>query len=184
MTPFGLRRAALLLRAGAIVSYPTEAVFGLGCDPLNPRAVEQLLALKGRAAAKGFILIGADYAQLAPFVSNPDSNLMRRVMQSWPGPHTWVFDAAAAAPWWLTGGRDTIAVRVTAHPAAVSLCRSFGGALISTSANRSGLPPARSPLGVRRQFAAGVALILHDTLGGLAHPTSIRDARSGVTLRP
>lgn len=184
MTPFSLRRAALVLRAGGIVAYPTEAVFGLGCDPLNPGAVERLLTLKGRAAAKGFILVGADYAQLAPYVSSPEANLMRRVMQSWPGPHTWVFDATAATPWWLTGGRDTIAVRVTAHPAAAALCRAFGGALVSTSANRSGLQPALSPLAVRRQFTSGVDLIVHENLGGLARPTSIRDARSGVTLRP
>lgn len=183
MSPFALRLAARALRAGGIVAYPTEAVYGLGCDPLRADAVARLIALKGRPSAKGLILIGAGLAQLAPFVNAPGNGMMRRVMASWPGPHTWVFDAAPDAPRWLTGGRDTIAVRVTAHPAAAALCRAFGGALVSTSANRTGLPPARSPLSVRRQIPRGIDVILHADLGGLARPTAIQDARTGRFLR-
>jgi len=183
LSPFRLRRAGTILRQGGIVAYPTEAVFGLGCAPLHPAAVERLLALKGRAARKGFILIAADFAQIEPFVRPPDADSMSRILSTWPGPHTWVFEAAPGVPHWLTGGRDSIAVRVTAHPAAASLCRAFGGALVSTSANRSGQPPARSPLAVRRQLPKGIDSILHAPLGGLARPTSIRDARTGATLR-
>lgn len=183
MSPFALRRAVRALRAGGIVAYPTEAVYGLGCDPLRAETVERLLELKGRASAKGLILIGAEFAQLAPFVRKPANVQMRRVMASWPGPHTWVFDAAAGVPWWLSGGRETIAVRVTAHPVAAALCRAFGGALVSTSANRTGLPPARSPLAVRRQIPRGIDTILHAPLGGLERPTTIQDARNGLLLR-
>lgn len=183
MSPFALRRAAQVLRSGGIVAYPTEAVYGLGCDPLQPGAVERLLELKGRAAAKGLILIAADFAQLAPYVRLPDSTQMKPVLATWPGPHTWIFDAAAGLPWWLTGGRDSIAVRVTAHPGAAALCRAFGGALVSTSANRSGQRAARSPLAVRRQLPRGIDLILCGPLGGAARPTTIRDARSGALLR-
>ena len=184
MSAFLLRQAARALRAGGIVAYPTEAVFGLGCDPLDPVATERLLELKGRAVHKGLILVGADYRQLAPFVTEPDADRMRRVTGSWPGPHTWVFDAAADAPWWITGGRNTLAVRVTAHPVAAALCRAFGGAIVSTSANRAGMAPARSPLALRRQLPRGIDLILHGGLGGLHQPTTIQDARTGATIRP
>jgi L-threonylcarbamoyladenylate synthase len=183
LSPFALRLAGRALRAGGIVAYPTEAVYGLGCDPLRADAVARLIALKARPPAKGLILIGAEFAQLAPFVKAPGNATMRRVMASWPGPHTWVFDAAPDVPRWLTGGRGTIAVRVTAHPAAAALCRAFGGAMTSTSANRAGLPPARSPLSVRRQIPRGIDVILHAELGGLARPTTIQDARSGHLLR-
>ena len=183
MSPFALRRAAGVLRNGGILAYPTEAVYGLGCDPLNPAAVDRLLVLKGRAAAKGLILIAADFGQLAPFVRLPDKDRMAAIEASWPGPNTWIFEAADATPWWLTGGRDTIAVRVTAHAGAAALCRAFGGALVSTSANRAGLRPARSPLEVRHQLPRGIDLILSGTLGGAARPTRIRDARTGATLR-
>ena len=183
MSPFALRLAAHTLHTGGIVAYPTEAVYGLGCDPLRAETVMRLLALKGRAPAKGLILIGAGFDQLAPFVSTPANNQLRRVMASWPGPHTWVFEAAPDIPWWLSGGRDTIAVRVTAHPTAAALCRAFGGALVSTSANRTDLPPARSPLAVRRQIPRGIDAILHAALGGLERPTTIQDARTGALLR-
>lgn len=183
MSPFALRRAAATLRHGGILAYPTEAVYGLGCDPLNPVAVDRLLTLKGRAAAKGLILIAAEFDQLAPFVRLPDAARMAIVEAGWPGPNTWIFDAAEAAPWWLTGGRDSIAVRVTAHPGAAALCLAFGGALVSTSANRSGLSPARSPLAVRRHFGERLDFILNGPLGGAGRPTPIRDARTGATLR-
>jgi len=96
---------------------------------------------------------------------------------------TWILPAAPAVPGWLTGGRDTLAVRVTAHPLAAELCRSFGRALVSTSANRSGGRPARSALAVRRMFGESVDLILHGPLGGLRGPTPIRDATTGSLLR-
>lgn len=183
MSPFRLRLAARLLRGGGIVAYPTEGVYGLGCDPLNPLAVQRVLQLKGRSARKGLILIAADYAQVRPFLRPPGKQLSRRLRDDWPGPVTWVLPAAAAVPGWLTGGRDTLAVRVTSHLLAAALCRAFGRALVSTSANRSGGRPARSALDVRRLFGDAVDLILHGALGGLRGPTPIRDATSGRLLR-
>lgn len=182
MSPFRLRRAARALRDGVVLAYPTEAVYGLGCDPLNPDAVHRLLALKGRARHKGVILIAASVAQLRPFVAELDEAQWRRVTADWPGPVTWVLPAAPATPAWLTGGRDTIAVRVTAHPLAAALCRAAGMPLVSTSANVSGRPPARSSLQVRLR-CPGVDMILSGATGGLARPTEIRDLASGRQLR-
>ncbi len=183
MTPFKLREAARALRNGGLVAYPTEAVYGLGCDPLNPAAVLRLLALKRRPLEKGLILIAADFAQLLPFIGVLPDALEKKVRATWPGPVTWLLPVDDAVPRWLRGGHDSLAVRVTAHPAAAALCRAFGGALVSTSANIGGQAPARSPLAVQRIFGRQLDGILHAPLGGRDRPTAIRDGRSGRLVR-
>jgi L-threonylcarbamoyladenylate synthase len=182
VSPFRLRAAARAIRAGAVVAYPTEAVFGLGCDPLNPVAVQRLLAIKGRQQRKGLILIAADFEQLRPFLAPLSESQLRTILAEWPGPVTWVLPAAAGVPGWLTGGRDTLAARVTDHPLAAALCRTAGMPLVSTSANAAGHPPARSDLQVRLR-CPGVDRILCGSTGGLARPTEIRDLASGRQLR-
>lgn len=166
-----------------MVAYPTEAVYGLGCDPLNEAAFARLLALKQRPGDKGVILIAAEEGQLRPYLGDLPEPMLQRLRQTWPGPVTWIVPAAPGVPAWLTGGRDTIAVRVTAHSMAAALCRAFGGALVSTSANRSGEEPARSAEEVRRQFGNRLDDILVGPLGGLERPTRICDARTGATIR-
>ncbi len=123
MSPFRLRHAVRLLRGGGIVAYPTEGVYGLGCDPLDGAAVTRLLALKGRSRRKGLILIAASFERVRPFLAPLDPELEAAARADWPGPVTWVLPAAPATPAWLTGGRQTLAVRVTAHPVAAALCR-------------------------------------------------------------
>ncbi|HEY5719640.1 MAG TPA: Sua5/YciO/YrdC/YwlC family protein, partial [Gammaproteobacteria bacterium] len=118
MTPWRLRAAARAVRRGGVIAYPTEAVYGLGCDPLDAVAVFELLELKGRPVGKGLILIAADFAHLRPFVDEVGPAAMAAVHASWPGPHTWLLPARAATPPWLSGDFDTLAVRVTAHPVA------------------------------------------------------------------
>lgn len=178
-----LRRAVGILRAGGVVAYPTEAVYGLGCDPFDEAAVLRLLAIKGRAMDKGLILIASDHDQLAPLLLPGSPQEMAPVLASWPGPSTWILPAAAGVPAWLTGDSDGIAVRVTAHPLAARLCAGFGGPLVSTSANRSGRPAARSALGVRRALGDRVDYVLTGKTGGAARPSAIRDGRSGRLLR-
>ena len=177
-------RAAEIIRGGGVVAYPTEAVFGLGCDPLNAEAARRLLALKRRPASKGLILIAADLEALHPYMGTLEPSLWRRLRRSWPGPVTWLVPAAPQVPFWLRGAHDTIALRVTAHPLATALCRVWGGALVSTSANPAGRPPARTALQVRRYFGDAVDLVLAGATGGLGAPTQIRDARSGRIVRP
>ena len=180
---FRAQRAARALRAGGVVAYPTEAGWGLGCDPWDEAAVGRLLALKGRPAAQGLILIAAEPGQLTPFLAPLPPERAGEIHASWPGPVTWVLPAAVEVPAWLTGGRDTIAVRVTAHPAAALLCELAGGAIVSTSANRSAGRPARSAAAVRRIFGERIDAILPGPVGDLERPTPIRDGRTGAYLR-
>ena len=179
---FRLRQAARHLRRGGLIAYPTEGVYGLGCDPRDADAVERLLSLKGRSAAKGFILIAADLAQAEPFL-RMDDEMRSRLRAAWPGPVTFVIPAAEWVPAALRGASSSLAVRVTAHPVAAALCRAFGGPLVSTSANKSGLRPARSPLAIRKHFPPEALLLVPGRLGGASGPTPIFDAVSGKRLR-
>lgn len=179
-----LAAAVAALHRGAIVAYPTEAVYGLGCDPRDAAACARLFALKQRPAAQGVLLIGADFAQLEPYLdlAATPAAALARAQATWPGPHSWILPRAADAPDWLGGGHRGIGVRVTAHPPAVALCRAFGAALVSTSANRHGDAPARSTAEVRAAFGDRVH-VLEAPTGGLARPTPIRDAITGRSLR-
>ena len=108
-------QAAAHLRSGAIIAYPTEAVFGLGCDPGSEQAVRRLLALKKRPAAAGLILIADSYERFSPFVAPIGKGIQQKAMSTWPGPVTWLFPRAAGVPDWLAGDHDTIALRITHH---------------------------------------------------------------------
>jgi len=179
-----LADAAAAIRAGGIVAYPTEGVWGLGCDPANEDAVERLIALKGRDAGKGLILLAAEEGQLTPWIEPFNPAMANRVRGTWPGPVTWIVPARADCPGRLTGGRPTLAVRITAHPPARALCVAAGTALVSTSANPSGHPPLADAGALRETFGSELAAILEGPLGGLHGPTEIRDLRTGRILRP
>jgi L-threonylcarbamoyladenylate synthase len=180
---FRLALAAHWVACGSVVAYPTEAVYGLGCDPWDCIAVRRLLALKARPEGKGLILIAAAWLQLEPYVRNLDPERMAAIHATWPGPVTWLLPARPETPRWLTGDHATLAVRVTAHPLAAALCRRWGGALVSTSANRAARPPARTALGVRLALGVGLDYILSGPCGGAARVSSIRDGRTGAVLR-
>ncbi len=177
--------AARMLGRGGVIAYPTEAVWGLGCDPRDEAATLRLLALKQRDVDKGLILIAAAEKQLAPFVDFGSLGEAQRatVRDSWPGPNTWIVPASPDAPRWITGDHDGIAVRVTAHPGVVALCEAFGAALVSTSANRAGLPAANTFAALDPAVVAGVDGVLEGETGGLERPSAIRDARTGAVLR-
>jgi L-threonylcarbamoyladenylate synthase len=180
-----LAAAAAALHTGGVVAYPTEAVYGFGCDPADEAAFRHLFELKQRPPTQGVLLIAADFEQVAPFIDMAalPAGALDRARATWPGPHTWVFPRLAATPPWLAGAHAGIALRVTAHPLAAALCRAFGGAIVSTSANRHGEAPARCTDDVRSAFPAGLAYILDGPTGGLERPTPIRDAVSGDIVR-
>jgi L-threonylcarbamoyladenylate synthase len=170
------------LDEGGLIAYATESCFGLGCDPMNQQAVRRILRLKGRGAAKGLILIAANRRQLRPYAQ-------RRAIEAawhagkWPGPVSWVLPAARTCPRWLTGGRDTVAVRITAHHDAAAACRQAARALVSTSANRSGEAPATKARECERLFGRTVR-VLPGTIGRRRRPSTLIDFASGKILRP
>lgn len=174
---------ANIIRSGGVVAYPTEAVFGLGCDPLNQIAVLRLLKIKKRPVRKGLILIASDFDQLKPFVQTLPKKQMKRVLDSWPGPHTWIFPASPLAPKWVTGQFSSIAVRVTAHPLASALCQACDMPIVSTSANHAGQPPAKSDWESRLRLGRDLDGILAGSVGKAKKPTAIRDARNGILIR-
>ncbi len=181
--PWLLRRATQVVRQGGIIAYPTEAVYGLGCDPFNPDAVYRLLDLKNRPEHKGLILISDSFERLAPLLVEIPLARLEAIRSTWPGPVTWVMPASSVVPNWLRGRHTTLAVRVTAHPLASALCEAVGMPLVSTSANLSQHPPARSALQVRTRCENRVDFILHSAIGTQKKPTQIRDALSGRILR-
>ena len=180
-----LQAAAVVLRSGGVVAYPTEAVYGLGCDPHDHAAFERVFALKQRPSTQGVLLIAADFAQVEKYVdlARVPADALARARATWPGPHTWIFPRAASVPDWIAGSHTGIALRVTAHPLAAALCRAFGGALVSTSANRHGEPPARTAAQVRSAFGDQLVYILDGAVGSQERPTPIRDAISGELIR-
>lgn len=178
-----MKQAVRHLVAGGIIAYPTEAVFGLGCDPLNQKVVQELLNLKNRSVAKGLILIAAEFAQIAPLVEVPDNLVLKKMLSTWPGPTTWVIPAQSWVPQWLRGDHNSLAVRITNHPVASELCRAFDRALVSTSANITGLKPAKSTLKVRQQFGNSNIFIVPGPLGKEKKTTVILDAISSEKIR-
>ena len=177
-----LSAAALAVAAGDVIAYPTEGVFGLGCNPNNEQAVAKLIDLKGRASEKGLIIIAASRQQLAPFTATVSDAIEQQLDASWPGPVTWILPAAETVPALVTGGRSTIAARVTAHRAAAKLCEACGHALISTSANLSGQPPCVDADQVAATFN-NLGYLVDLPIGDLSGPTPIFDGVSGKQLR-
>lgn len=184
ITPENFIQCLEALRQDAVIAYPTEAVFGLGCNPDSESAVMQLLALKQRPVEKGLILIADSFSQLEPYVAEQELSVTQkeRMFASWPGPVTWVLPARPQTPRWLTGRFDSLAVRVSDHPLVKMLCAEFGKPLVSTSANRSGEPPCRSASEALAQFGCNFPVLLGET-GGRSNPSEIRDVLTGEQIR-
>lgn len=186
MRVFGIaeiKAAAALLRGGGVLAYPTEGVYGLGCDPDNREAFEKIFALKRRPPEQGVLLIAASIGQVKDWIGDAPEAAWERARAAWPGAHTFIFPRSARVPEWVAGGHPGIALRVTAHAPSTALCRAFGGPIVSTSANRHGEPPARSVSDIRAIFGDEPDGALDAPLGGLDRPTPITDAVSGAIIR-
>ena len=177
--------AAEIFKCGGIIAYPTEAVFGLGCDPSNAQAIKKLLLIKQRSQDKGLILLASDYSQLQPFIDEQDisAEQLKNIKARWPAAITQIMPAKVNICPLLTGGRYTIAVRITDHVDVVSLCQQTQQAIISTSANISGQQTAKTWQQVVQQFGEQVDYIIKSETLGLAQPSKIIDALSGNILR-
>lgn len=158
-----VQQAAREIRAGAVIAYPTEAVWGLGCDPWNEDAVYRLLALKSRPVDKGLILVADNIHQFDFLFEDFPEDWIERMSSTWPGPNTWLVPHQGLLPEWVTGQHDTVALRVSDHPLVRELC-ALVGPLISTSAN-PGRPAAKSRLRVEQYFRGQLDLVLGGALG-------------------
>ena len=187
MTPLSADAACAIVRNGGVIAYPTEAVFGLGCDPGNADAVMRLLAIKQRSVDKGLILIAANYEQLLPWIQPLSTEHYEQVSAQWPGPVTFIVPAHASTPRWLTGSHASLAVRVSAHPGARALCKTCGQALVSTSANLAGEPPLRRigefSVGQGERIARAIDGIVEGCVGQDAAPSRIVNLITGERLR-
>ena len=171
------------MEQGGVVAYPTEACFGIGCDPSNQYAVRRVFRIKGRPSGMGLIVIADCIDRVLPFIDTTDLSILTGPMASWPGPYTWIFPADARLKNYAKNPNGTIAVRVTAHPVAARLCRLLGNALVSTSANRHGCKPLRTPHEVERMLGNELDVVVRAPVGVQRRPTEIRDAATGRLIR-
>jgi L-threonylcarbamoyladenylate synthase len=178
----GCDRQALL--SGAVIAYPTEGVWGLGCSPASEQAVMRVLRMKQRSVKQGLILVAGSIDQFAPYFGGLNEDQIQQLNASWPGPVTFLVPDQGVSPDFIRGDHATVALRVSAHPVVQSLCQMLGGPMVSTSANRSGEPAALSESEVAEQFATEVDFIISGPLGGQTGPSEIIDLATGQVLRP
>lgn len=169
---------------GELLVYATEAVMGIGCDPDNEDAVMRLLKAKQRPVEKGLILVAATYSQLLPYCDDNAIPMDRRteIFSSWPGPNTWLMPKSKNAPKWVTGEHNSIAMRVSAYEPLADLCRKLGKPIVSTSANLSGQPPARTVDEAKQQLGKDIFYV-EGEVQGLESPSTIKDAVTGNVIR-
>lgn len=179
-----VEEAARRLEAGALIAYPTEAVWGIGCDPFNREAVLRLLRLKQRPANKGLLLVAAEMDQIGKLLTQLTSAQITTLRNTWPGHVTWLVpDPAMQYPGWIRGDHPAIAIRVSDHPVVREICIAFGEPIVSTSANRAGEPEIRTLEELRRQFGDTIDCIVEGDLGGHQKPSEIRDLVTGERIR-
>lgn len=175
-------RARGCVRRGGVIAYSTESCFGIGCDPLNPRALRRILAIKGRPNHKGMIVIASSIEQLRHLVAPLTDEQWQELMTYWPGHYTFLLPASPHIPPLLRGRHDKLAVRLTAHGEAAALCRALGTALVSTSANHAGKVSLKSARACKKAFGSKV-LTLPGRIGKRRRPSTIIDFASGRVLR-
>jgi len=167
-------------KKGAIIAYPTEGIYGLGCDPDNKKAVKRLLAIKQRLESKGLILVAADFSQVKKYLK-PLSDAQKDLTK--PSDTTYIFPARKSTPKWLTGDSDGLAIRISKHPLVRELCQLLDSAIVSTSANISGQPPAITSAEVLENLGSEIDVILRGKTGDSQKPSIIRDSISGEIIR-
>lgn len=175
------------LKQGHTIAYPTEAVWGLGCDPHNEQAFQNILKLKNRPMEKGVILLASTIDQIQPMLETLSLDTQKCIIETWTNTSqnsratTWLLPAIDV-PKWITGKHASVAVRVTQHPLCKAICENFGSFIVSTSANPAGLEPARNYEEAQQYFGNKVYYVKGD-LGICQEPSKIIDALTGQTIR-
>lgn len=172
-----------VIKSGGIIAYPTESVYGLGCDPFNQSAVLKLLALKNRSVDQGLILIASNINQILPLIQPVHANDLARALKSWPGHFTWIFPKSALVPSWISGAHSSIAIRVSKHPVVKQLCDRLGHSLVSSSANLSKQGDLNSISDIKTVFNDKIQFYINAPTGNEKHASTIRDAHTLQTIR-
>ncbi|WP_411993221.1 Sua5/YciO/YrdC/YwlC family protein [Agarivorans sp. DSG3-1] len=172
-----------VLQQGAVIAYPTEAVFGLGCDPDNKQAVSKILQIKRRPVEKGLILLASELAHLLPYIdySALSAEQQQLLVSKQTRPTTWLVPVSAATPKWISGQFSSVAVRLTSHPLVADICQRWGKPLVSTSANYSGEIPAANA--EQAALLTGVDLVVDGPLGKAKQTSQIKDIFTGEVIR-
>lgn len=169
-------------KRGLPFAYPTEAVFGFGCNPWSATAVQRVFDIKGRPRRKGLIICAASIDQIEPFLTALKPQERQVLEATWPAAHTFVVPLPSNQPWWwLTPQGNTLVLRVSAHPVVRDICTLLGP-VVSTGANFSGVPAARYAWQVRRHFP-DLGCVVGGAVGESGRPTRITDLRTGRVLR-
>ena len=178
-----INRAVAVLRRGGVIAYPTEAVWGLGCDPNNTQAIEKVLGLKKRSVDKGLILIGSNADQFSKHVQGLDKSQKELFKTLQSRPTTWLVPDNGTSSQWVVGEHDTVALRITDHPVAKALCDVFGGPIVSTSANPQGMPAAIKAADVEAYFAEALDYQVTGCVAGILSVSEIKNLLTGEVLR-
>ena len=179
---FLIRHAAHVIRYGGIIAYPTDTIYGLGCDPYNADAVASINDIKQRPRNKQFILLAGHTDQVAPLVEL-DKDQQHKITRA-SEPTSWVIEARPSAPGWLISEQGTITIRISQQHDVQRLCQALGQAIISTSANPSGKPPARNSLELHKYFHHSVDVILASHKMLAASPSKVVRLCDNHVIRP
>ncbi|QUX94445.1 tRNA threonylcarbamoyladenosine biosynthesis protein RimN [Marinomonas sp. CT5] len=174
---------ANIIRNGGVIAYPTEAVWGLGCDPFNESAVRRILAIKSRPESKGLILITGEKEHLTPWLNILDSKSGERLVSMNTIPTSWVVPDTTITPSWVKGEHQSVAIRLSQHEPVKRLCAAFQGVVVSTSANPAGLEPATSAEEVNAYFGEKIDAIYDAPLGTASQPSQVRDILTDTLFR-
>ncbi len=178
-----INQAVQTIIGGGVLVYPTEGVWGIGCDYRDQDAVNKVLRLKQRQVSKGLVLIASHIQQVLPLIRPEQSADLARALKTWPGHFTWVFPKTELVPAWISGDFDTVAVRVSAHPVVKSLCDQLGMPMVSTSANVSGEAEAADCQTLKTTWGQAVDYYLDRPLGQASGSSQIRLAADGELIR-
>lgn len=178
-----INQAVATVKDGGILVYPTEAVYGLGCDFKNEAAVSRLLKVKQREKSQGLVLIGSHLQHVLPLIKPENRFHLARALNTWPGHHTWVFPKSESVPDWISGQHNTVAVRISSHPTVKLLCDRLNQVLVSTSANISGQNTLSNCQQLESLWHDQIDYYLDLPLGSESSPSEIKVAATGQILR-
>lgn len=175
-----IKTASNIILTGGIVIYPTETVYGIGCDPLNTKAVKKIYTIKGREK-KPLPLISSDLESVKKLVIM-NSIALKFAENFWPGPLMMILPSKIIYNELVSQGSNTLGIRVTSHPIANKLAKLCGGSIISTSANISGQKPALSAQEAAKYFGKEVDLILDDGESKITQSSTIIDLSNKLKI--